>query len=464
MKGIVSYFDEQKGMGTIIGNDGKKYFVHFSKIVGRKLKILYKNETVSFEVLSAKDGGKHDRAINIRPVEIEDSDTYKIYRNPFDPNTPINDPQKFAGRKNDIRAAVTALANNNNILITGERGIGKSSFSNQMLYIGEGDNYLISKANIHLEDIEHLDYASISIRTFKNAELRDIAGNIIREFTKKYDLDDKWATEHEIDLKIYKTKFKQTEKGTDELVDIFNYDIIKIHDSLPNNNGLLILIDEIENISPDIGFPNFIKNLSEYFVSERKNINFILSGISCAITDMFVEHPSFHRLFVPISLRELSLIESYELLDIFMNSQKKKIHDDIKTRICKLSYGLPVNLQLLGFWSYQLDDDNLITKEDLNATIDYIIDNVKKDEYMSKHEIIGFELAEKILRYTLKQQEEDEIEINHLKEIFHENTFDEINLALKTLEKHELITKAKKGLYYIKDQLFFKFLKKHYTS
>jgi MoxR-like ATPase len=56
----------------------------------------------------------------------------RLKPNPFTPQEPVTDPNKFAGRGEAIRNAVDALFNNKNIIVTGERGIGKSSVAYQL--------------------------------------------------------------------------------------------------------------------------------------------------------------------------------------------------------------------------------------------------------------------------------------------------------------------------------------------
>ena len=138
-------------------------------------------------------------------------------------------------------------------------------------------------------------FVTISIRTLPGMSLKDIAALILRELLIKFDLKKKSEIEHEIDLKIYKFKSKTLSNSQEyeEVLDIFGYDLIKIHDAMTPIDGILILIDEVENIDPDSNFANFVKNLSEYFISEERSITFILSGIPCAITNMFLQHPSF---------------------------------------------------------------------------------------------------------------------------------------------------------------------------
>ncbi len=56
--------------------------------------------------------------------------------NPFRPGKPITDPELFAGRREELSLLVDALyqtgtGNARHIIVTGARGIGKSSLVNQ---------------------------------------------------------------------------------------------------------------------------------------------------------------------------------------------------------------------------------------------------------------------------------------------------------------------------------------------
>jgi AAA+ ATPase superfamily predicted ATPase len=359
----------------------------------------------------------------------------------------------------------TALLNNNNILITGSRGMGKSSLANQFFYIARGDNSLIDKFRIKLGDLRSMDYAVISIRAFKESTINDIAGNIVRELVKKYQLDKQKEIQHEMDLKIYKLKMKTftSEVSMDKLVDIFNYDIIKIHDHLGTRNGILILIDEIENINPETGFANFVKNVTEYFATEGKRINFLLAGIPSAITKLLSEHLSFSRLFTPLEVAELAPIELYELVDTYMAGQKKQINKQTIGYLNTATEGYPVNIQLVGFHAFQCDTDSHIDKDDISTAMRIIVDKVKRTEFNSKHKNIGFGLAEDILKEAAIELK-GKITHSQITERFPTSTEQEIVKAVDLLLEQEIFFTPRKGQYYLRDHLFYLYLKDYYEK
>ena len=80
--------------------------------------------------------------------------------NAFQPAKEVNDVTRFAGRKDAISDAYYGLlASGSHIAIVGNRGIGKTSLSRQLINIANGDNDLLKK--LDLPHDERLDFLSI---------------------------------------------------------------------------------------------------------------------------------------------------------------------------------------------------------------------------------------------------------------------------------------------------------------
>jgi cold shock protein len=61
-KGIVKWFNNQKGYGFITPENGNDVFVHFSALSGEGYKSLEENQAVEFEI---KEGPKGQEAANV---------------------------------------------------------------------------------------------------------------------------------------------------------------------------------------------------------------------------------------------------------------------------------------------------------------------------------------------------------------------------------------------------------------
>jgi CspA family cold shock protein len=64
--GTVKWFNESKGFGFIVRNDGGEVFVHYSAISGEGFKTLTPGQEVEFDLY---DGPKGPQAMNVNRVE-----------------------------------------------------------------------------------------------------------------------------------------------------------------------------------------------------------------------------------------------------------------------------------------------------------------------------------------------------------------------------------------------------------
>lgn len=62
MNGKVKWFDNKKGYGFILAEDGREIFVHYTGIVSEGFKSLSEGQTVEYEISS---GDKGVQAVNV---------------------------------------------------------------------------------------------------------------------------------------------------------------------------------------------------------------------------------------------------------------------------------------------------------------------------------------------------------------------------------------------------------------
>jgi CspA family cold shock protein len=65
LQGTVKWFNNKRGWGFIVKEDGEDIFVHYSAIKGDGFKTLEEGQRVQFEI---EEGDKGPAAVNVEPV------------------------------------------------------------------------------------------------------------------------------------------------------------------------------------------------------------------------------------------------------------------------------------------------------------------------------------------------------------------------------------------------------------
>jgi len=109
----------------------------------------------------------------------------KRFIDPFTPNRPVDDPEKFAGREEQVDEIIDSLfqiANNNpkHTIITGDRGIGKSSLLLQTKLMGAGDNRLPDRLDLD-KGLDGFDFVIAWHDADANQTPEDITIGLLRD-------------------------------------------------------------------------------------------------------------------------------------------------------------------------------------------------------------------------------------------------------------------------------------------
>ncbi|WP_291862609.1 ATP-binding protein [Marinilabilia sp.] len=289
--------------------------------------------------------------------------TIKQISNAFIPAREIDDSEKFAGRSSYIQNAFFALnSKGNNIAIVGARGIGKSSLSRQIINLSQGDNSLLEKLEIFYDD--SLDYLSLYIAC--GNKVKTIDDLLIRLLTRRdcllewvYDIP---AAKKELDklsggfdVKVLKAGAEHSGELTNESVikthevDVIFENIIKqLNDIEIAKDGILIVIDEFDQIENPEGFAKLLKSLA----TNSPSVKFCVVGVAQDLQNLLKEHGSTDRLFADsvINLPSMSDIELDEIISNAEGSIKKFITFDegARKKMIELANGHPYLIHLIG--------------------------------------------------------------------------------------------------------------------
>lgn len=390
MNGIVRSYSDFNGYGFISGEDGKDYFAHVSKIVGTDDRTIDQGDRVTFIPCYNKKGGYAAEIRIISRNNETDSLSLPINfkKNPFTPQMPITDASKFAGRKDAIYSAIDGMFNNKNILISGPRGIGKSSLSYQLLYLTNGETELLARCGIDQPGL--FNNIICDYRCMPGNSINDIASGLVSSLCDRLGIElvSGKSTTYGIDISVFNashTDEYQTQNISDTLT-AFIHQVEKIfNENNQGHIGITFLIDEIDILDIEEPIAAFLKGAVEKFALDSYNsFYFIISGISGTITDLIAQHPSVSRLFENIVLPPLSDEELHELISMHLSDTGVTATASAISQIISLSNNFPHPVQLIGYHAFRFDTDNNIDDGDVNKALMYIVSKLKHQEYEVK--------------------------------------------------------------------------------
>ena len=307
--------------------------------------------------------------------------------NAFLPAREITDSKRFAGRKDPIRDAYYALiSEGSNIAIVGNRGVGKTSLARQVINIGTGNLEILKKTGIAFD--EKLDFLSIYMACGK--QISSIDELLERLITSSNCLAD-WIYDIPNAKKImvnYSPKFsanvfgvgvelggtKETETTTSPVISSHSIDAIftNIVEAITkenlSKNGILIVIDEFDQIPDPTGFASFIKALA----TNCPKVKFCIVGVAKDIQMLMKEHESSDRLFAG-SIINMEPMKEPELREIISNAERYIgnyviFEEPAIKKIISLAQGHPYMVHLIGKFALRsafhdakksISDDNI---------------------------------------------------------------------------------------------------------
>ncbi len=304
--------------------------------------------------------------------------------NPFKPNSPAPTAM-FAGRINEINTFEHGLHQTRNgspthFLITGERGIGKSSLL--MLYKPLADGSIATEyGNMNFVTIN----TSISPRTNLNTFIKIIDKGLKRELGKiesvRSFLNETWSFVQRIKIMDSGIEKNSVAEEPDLIIDDLAYSLAETCNRITNpekgeqaKDGIVFFIDEADAASPELHLGYFIKIVTEMLQQHNcTNVMFVIAGLPEVIGKLSDSHESSLRIFHHLKVKELLKEDRYYVIEQGMsegnrvNQDLTTISDEAKSRISTLSEGYPHFIQQFAYSAFDINDDGEISEHDVLA-------------------------------------------------------------------------------------------------
>ncbi|MDQ1143428.1 Cdc6-like AAA superfamily ATPase [Bacillus sp. SORGH_AS 510] len=396
---------------------------------------------------------------------------FKLKRNPFT-NLPLDNPRIFAGREKEIFYMVNSLYQTQfgkpkHVFVSGERGIGKSSYVKQIELIANGDTTLMDKIGIESADVDFRFLVGKHICLETNT-LEEIVDSIIQNLKNKLLMlpsfkDKAFNIDVEFNFGIVKTILKaesEAEHISPDIINKFSNLLKRISDKTSHSHsGILIIIDELDRVVDKINFGSFFKALTEKLIDDgANNVSIILVGINGAMGTMENQHSSIRRAFHEI---EIPLLEDDKRKDIVvsaLNEVDTTVDNDVLDEVSKISDGFPAPIHVVGESMFDEDTDSHIDIKDFESGLSNVVKYIKKAELNDKLKGAGWGRTPQILK-IMATYEGDVVPISYINEKLGVDHPKHYSTNLSNLLKSDLIIKIDRGLYKIKDQLLKTYIK-----
>lgn len=321
----------------------------------------------------------------------------KLRRSPFKVNMVEKDPNALGLRAKEIIVSAEALYNDRSILISGPRGIGKSSLGIQLQTTLEGDNTLLRRCGIETVFPKTLCifYACDQGDTLNQLAL-DILYNVEQKcllLRQIQPVDLRPA--FEINLGVVKAKLEaKTGFVKRSPATIANQLVAGLSTALMTLqrfkvcSGINIMLDELDQLSPEINFGHFMKIIHETLVSAGlERVTFILAGQQGIYSRLVEEDPSSERIVRHIPLSTLDGDASAYVLEYAASQPTPSFEygGRAKSLILSLSSGYPYVLHLLGDAAFLLMKyERRMTQEDVLNGIESVLKSDKREKYIGR--------------------------------------------------------------------------------
>jgi hypothetical protein len=331
--------------------------------------------------------------------------------NPFVPNSPVN-PGMFVGRLREVERLERYLQHARagealHFMVTGERGIGKSSLLLYLKWLATGRIQIDDASCRFLVVDVDIDKNTTQLGLVKRIEL-GIRYSLDKSEPARAFLEKAWTFVRRMEAGGLRLRNGGEVKHDELLPDEFALSLAETAARITNpdpvpllnavHDGILILIDEADNSSTSLALGAFLKLLTERLQKHGcSRIAIGLAGLPRLRAVLAESHPSAPRAFQEVTLDRLSSAEVARVIDLCLSKAKDKYGVDVqidavaKSLLSGLSEGYPHFIQQFGYSAYEYDSDDRIDANDVTASafgpggaLEAIGDNYYRDAFYGR--------------------------------------------------------------------------------
>jgi energy-coupling factor transporter ATP-binding protein EcfA2 len=408
--------------------------------------------------------------------------------NPFDPNSPVH-AGMFVGRVPELIRLESCLVQTkagspSNFMLTGERGIGKSSLLNYIKSIAEGEEGIKDTKVSFLAVDTDIDSNTTQLGLVEKIKL-GLDKALGRSEAGVAFLKQTWEFLKRVEGGGFKLRAGEQMASDERLLEEFAYSLASVAERVCSEgesspfgarfDGILILVDEADNAAPELSLGSFFKLLTERL--RRRgcgHVAFGIAGLPELRNVLATSHPSSLRLFEELVLGRLSMDEARRVIDMGLrranraNQEQTTITEEARGRLAYYSEGYPHFIQQFAHSAFAVDEDNIIDDNDVakggfgrRGAMELIGDRYYRDSYYTK---IQKESYRQVLR-IMADKLDDWVTKKEIKQKFKgpESTLDNALFALR--DRQIILAKeGERGVYRLQHKGFAWWIKLYTTD
>ncbi len=375
-------------------------------------------------------------------------------QSPFYPGLPVP-VDLFVGRKTEIQrisraASQVATGKPQAVFIMGEYGIGKTSLAKYSSVLAE-EKYKLLSYHVMLGGKDSLDEMTASVvQTIIQSKIsKPTVAEKIQDFLSTYIGEQSLFG---ISIKLDKLK-----KDSPDIREGFLAFLGEIYKRIQDEyNGIILVFDEINGISNQSKFAQFIKSMvDENAISASPlPLLLILCGTDEKYRTIVEKHQPVERIF---EISQIEIMSNEESNEFFLNAFNKvdmKLDENALKILSKYSGGLPKLLHLLGEAAFWITDSNFINKDVAQRAVVAASEEVGRkfvDQQVYKA------LQSQDYHRILKKIAEDRLELSFKKsdivKKLNENEKRKFDNFIQRMKKLNVITQRQRGEYIFRDWL-----------
>ncbi|MEW5923087.1 MAG: hypothetical protein AB1746_03785 [Candidatus Zixiibacteriota bacterium] len=324
-------------------------------------------------------------------------------KSPFYPGQPVP-VELFVGRQDQISRIMERGAGQVKhgkpvaIFTQGEYGIGKSSLATFVQFLAEKD-YGLHGIYAPLGGCQNInDIASAVLEaTIRSGAFNPKRSEKIRNWLGKY-IGDQNIFGFSLNLASLKRDAPQLSTAHG-MLSFFGETMKRLEDD--GVNGIFLILDEINGITSDPLFGNFIKSLVDSNAMSKKPVPLLLMlcGVEDRRREMIQKHPPVDRIFDVVDISSMSKHEMEEFFTRAFASVQIRVEASALDILTFNAAGFPKIMHLIGDAAYWRDKDQIIDDDDaMNAVLIAAEDVGKKYVDQQVYKALRSEAYRKILK------------------------------------------------------------------